>query len=137
MIVPFIEVRVEHALRAVPRELVLSSYSLGCSRLYTFSRVVLPWCIGEVVSALVLGACYAMGATAPLMFTGGVAFAPAPSSIFDPAMALPLHLYLLIAQGNTMPQVYGTAFVLMVVVLASNALAAWYARRRKRTWTKS
>jgi phosphate transport system permease protein len=47
---------------------------------------------------------------------------------------LPLHLYLLLAQGTSMPQVYGTAFVLMVIVLVSNVLATLYARRDGSTW---
>lgn len=137
MILPFIEIRVEKALRSVPQDLTLASYSLGCSHLHTLCHVALPWCRGEVISAFVLGACYAMGAMAPLIFTGGVAFAPIPEGIDQPAMALPLHLYLLIAQGNTMPQVYGTAFVLMVIVLISNLTVAWYAHRRRNRWNRS
>ena len=73
MILPFIEVRAEKAFREVPAELVRSSYSLGCSKLYTIMRIVLPVCRGELVSGIILGGCYAMGATAPMIFTGAVA----------------------------------------------------------------
>lgn len=134
MVFPFIAVRFEKAMREVPRELIYASYALGVSRAYTSTKIVLRAIRGELVSALILGACFAMGATAPLIFTGGVAYAAAPSSILTPAMALPLHLYLLLAQGTSMPQVYGTAFVLMAIVLASNALATLYARRDEHTW---
>lgn len=45
-----------------------------------------------------------------MIFTGAVAYAAVPDSIFSPAMALPLHLYLLVAQGSTsMDTAYGTA----------------------------
>lgn len=134
MALPFIEVRAEKAFRELPAAPVQSAYALGCSKFYTIRKIVLPACRGELVSGVILGACYAMGATAPLMFTGGVAYAALPVSPTRPAMALPLHLYLLLAQGTSMPQAYGTAFVLMAVVLASNALATLYARRRNRAW---
>lgn len=134
MVLPFIEVRAEKAFRELPGTAVQSAYALGCTKAYVIWKIVLPACRGELVSGVILGACYAMGATAPLMFTGGVAYAALPVSLTKPAMALPLHLYLLLAQGTSMPQAYGTAFVLMVVVLASNTLATLYARRRNRAW---
>mgnify|MGYP000299660732 FL=1 len=55
-----------------------------------------------------------MGATAPLIFTGAVAYSGLPARLTAPAMALPMHLYLLVAQGATsMDAAYGTAFVMM------------------------
>ena len=138
MILPFIEVRAEKAFREVPAELVRSSYSLGCSKLYTITRIVLPACRGELVSGIILGGCYAMGATAPMIFTGAVAYAAVPDSIFSPAMALPLHLYLLVAQGSTsMDTAYGTAFVMMAMILLSSLLATAYARRSQNRWKRS
>lgn len=138
MILPFIEVRAEKAFREVPVHTVQSSYALGCSRLYTISRIILPSCQGELVSGLILGGCYAMGATAPMIFTGAVAYAAVPDSLFAPAMALPLHLYLLVAQGATsMDTAYGTAFVMMAIILISNLLATVYARRSEKRWKNS
>lgn len=137
MIIPFIEVRVEKALREMPAELVTSAYALGCTRSYVVRTLVLPYCRGEVLGAVVLGALYALGAAAPLIFTGGVAFAPVPTGIDQPAMSLPLHLYLMLAQGTTIPQVYATAFVLMALVLACNLAVSAYAQIRRRRWMKS
>lgn len=129
MILPFIEVRAEKAFSELPREMLQSSYALGCSKSYTIFRIVLPAAGGELVSGMILGGCYAMGATAPLIFTGGVAYAGIPDSLFSPAMALPLHLYLLLAQGATsMKTAYGTAFVMMAMILVSNLLAMAYER---------
>lgn len=134
MVIPFIEVRIEKALREVPPVMIKNAYTLGCSKSYILRTIVLPACAGEILSALVLGGCFALGATAPLIFTGGVAFAPLPGSWLDPAMALPLHLYLMLAQGNTIPQVYATAFVLMVLVFVVNLVVAIYARSRRKKW---
>ena len=135
MILPFIEVHAEKAFREIPRGFVESSQALGCAPFYTVFHVVLPSCRGELISGIILGACYAMGATAPMIFTGAVAFATSPKSLMRPAMALPLHLYLLIAQGTTsLDRAYGTAFVMMALILVSNLLVVIYTERSHRRW---
>lgn len=135
MILPFVEVRAEKAFQELPKAVVLSSYALGCSKRYTIMKIVLPACKGELISGLMLGGCYAMGATSPLIFTGGVAYASIPTSLMKPAMALPLHLYLLLAQGATsFDMAYGTAFVMMTIILISNLLATIYAARSHAKW---
>ena len=55
MILPFIEVRAEKTFRELPKQLVQSSYALGCSRFYTIWKIVLPACKGEIVSGVILG----------------------------------------------------------------------------------
>lgn len=138
MILPFIEVRAEKTFRELPKQLVQSSYALGCSRFYTIRKIVLPACKGEIVSGVILGGCYAMGATAPLIFTGAVAYSGLPARLTAPAMALPMHLYLLVAQGATsMDAAYGTAFVMMALILFSSLLATIYARRSQKKWNIS
>lgn len=135
MILPFIEVRAEKTFRELDTAMIQSAYALGCTRTHTILSVVLPACRGELFSGIILGGCYAMGATAPMIFTGAVAFAANPTSMLKPAMALPLHLYLLVAQGHTsLDMAYGTAFVMMAVILGSNAIVTLYARRRQRAW---
>ncbi|MEA4920132.1 MAG: ABC transporter permease subunit [Clostridiaceae bacterium] len=132
MILPFIEVRAEKAFRELSSEMLRSSYALGCSKSYTIRKIVLPACRGELVSGIILGGCYAMGATAPMIFTGAVAYSAVPTSLLQPAMALPLHLYLLVAQGATsIDTAYGTAFVMMAVILVSSLLATLYAGRSR------
>lgn len=137
MILPFIEVRSEKAMRDLPPDLVRASEALGVSKWYTLRRVILPACRGDLISGVILGACYAMGATAPLIFTGAVINAPSSSSLFSPAMALPYHLYMLLTQGISTKNAYGTAFVLMTIILVANGLATFYAGRRNSRWKKS
>lgn len=130
MILPFIEVRAEKTFGEVSLRMLQSAYALGCSKCYVITRIVLPVCRGELVSGVILGGCYAMGATAPLIFTGAVAYAAVPDSLLKPAMALPMHLYLLVAQGDTsMQTAYGTAFVMMALILLCNLLTTIYAGR--------
>ncbi|MCR4955788.1 MAG: ABC transporter permease subunit [Lachnospiraceae bacterium] len=137
MILPFIEIRAEKAFLELPKEMILAVYALGCSKAHAIVTVVLPGCITELFSGVILGGCYAMGATAPMIFTGAVAFAASPKSIMEPAMALPMHLYLLVAQGTpSLGKAYGTAFVMMMVILISNVLVTIYARRRQKAWNR-
>ena len=132
MILPFIQVRAEKALREVDQNLVRASYAMGMSRAYTVRRIVLPQCLPQLVSGVILGACYAMGACAPLIFTGAVIIAKVPKDIMKPAMALPYHLYMLLTQGTSSVNAYGTAFVMMIIVLVTNSLATWFAWRKQK-----
>ena len=132
MILPFIQVRAEKALREVDPALISASYGLGMSRAYTIRRIVLPQCLPQLVSGVILGACYAMGAAAPLIFTGAVIIAKVPETVKKPAMALPYHLYMLLTQGTSSVNAYGTAFVMMMIVLVSNTLAIWFTRRNRK-----
>jgi len=132
MILPFIQVRAEKAFREADMDLVRSSYALGVTRAYTIRRIVLPQCLPQLVSGVILGSCYAMGAAAPLIFTGAVIMSKVPKDLMKPAMALPYHLYMLLTQGTSQENAYGTAFVMMIVVLLSNTLATYFAWRRKK-----
>lgn len=132
MILPFIQVRAEKALREVDSDLVQASYGLGMSRAYTIRRIVLLRCLPQLVSGVILGACYAMGAAAPLIFTGAVIISKVPEKVMKPAMALPYHLYILLTQGTSSQNAYGTAFVMMMIVLVTNSLATWFTWRSKK-----
>lgn len=135
MVMPFIETRAEKAFRELPKNLIMSAEALGVTKTHCIFTIVLPATIGELASGLILGACFAMGATAPLIFTGGVAFASLPSSVMDPAMALPLHLYLLTAQGAPSFDIaYGTALVMMAIIMISNLAVTVYSQRSQRKW---
>lgn len=52
--------------------------------------------------------------------------------VMKPAMALPYHLYMLLTQGTSSENAYGTAFVMMMVVLVTNSLAIWFTRRNRK-----
>ena len=81
-----------------------------------------------ILTGAILGVARAAGETAAIMFTAAVYFTPkTPSSIFDPVMALPYHIYVLCTAGTeidkTRPLQYGTAIVLIFLVLGMNMIA--------------
>lgn len=118
----------EEALKAVPQSYRMGSYALGASKLQTIWRVVLPAALPDILTGLILSIGRVSGETAPILFTAVAYFLPQlPSSIFDQVMALPYHLYVVATSGTdleaTRPIAYGTALVLILIVLAMNTCA--------------
>jgi phosphate transport system permease protein len=128
----------EEALRAVPDTYREASLGLGATKWQTIYRVVLPTALPGILTGAILGISRAAGETAPIMFTAAVFFTPSlPSSIFDEIMALPYHVYVLATAGTEIEATrhlqYGTALVLIVLVLGLNLIAIIYrARLQKR-----
>jgi phosphate transport system permease protein len=139
MSLPVIIGATEEALKAVPDTYREASLGLGATKLQTIFRVVLPTAMPGILTGGILGVSRAAGETAPIMFTAAVFFSPSlPKSIFDEIMALPYHIYVLATAGTeietTRPLQYGTALVLIALVLGMNFLAILLrARLRKRT----
>ena len=137
MIFPFMEIRMEKIFEEVPKSYLQSSESLGCSKVYTLRKLVLPYTLPELLSTMLLAFCFALGATPPILFTGGVAFAKSPTSLLSPAMALPLHLYLLLVQGgSSLSRAYGTALVMLFLLLIGNGIASLLTAYCHRKWQK-
>jgi phosphate transport system permease protein len=127
----------EEALRSVPKAYREASLALGASRWQTIYRVVVPAALPGILTGAILGVSRAAGETAPIMFTAAVFFTPRlPSSILDPIMALPYHIYVLATAGTeiekTRPLQYGTALVLIALVLGMNLVAILYRSRLRR-----
>lgn len=123
MIFPYIEVRVEKILNEIDRDVLNSSYALGVSKSYTIFKMILPMYKSEIISTILLAGGFAMGATAPIILTGAVIFAPIPQSLTSPVMALPFHLYILTGEGISLDKAYGTATVLILILFIINILS--------------
>ena len=127
----------EEALRAVPDTYREASLGLGATKWQTIYRVVLPAALPGILTGTILGLSRAAGETAPIMFTAAVFYTPSlPTSIFDEIMALPYHIYVLATAGTeieaTRPLQYGTALVLIVLVLGLNLIAIVYRSRLRK-----
>ncbi|MCL4305234.1 phosphate ABC transporter permease PstA [bacterium] len=141
MILPTIIVASEEALRSVPQSFREASLALGATKWETIRRNVLPYAVPGMMTGSILGVGRAAGETAPILLTVAAFFLPTlPQSVFDQCMALPYHLYILATQlpdiEKARPMQYGTALVLIAVVLGFN-MAAIVIRsyfRRKYRW---
>jgi len=128
MVLPIIIRTTEEALKSVDDSMRIGSYALGATKLQTIRKVVLPICYPNIVTGLILSVSRVSGETAPILFTAATYFLDRlPHSIFDQVMALPYHLYVLTTSGTDMekakPMAYGTALVLIIIVLLVNLLA--------------
>ena len=128
----------EEALRSVPSTYREASLALGGTKWQTIWRVVLPSALPGILTGSILGVGRAAGETAAIMFTAAVFYTPKmPTSIFSDVMALPYHIYVLATAGTeielTRPIQYGTALVLIALVLGMNlsaiVLRAWLQKR--------
>ena len=126
----------EEALKAVPDSYRNGSLALGATKLQTIQRVILPAAYPNIITGLILSIGRVSGETAPILFTVAAYFLPKlPTSIFDQVMALPYHLYVISTSGTNLeasrPIAFGTALVLIIIVLLMNLLATLIRRQLK------
>lgn len=127
------------ALASVPYSFREVSFSLGASRWQTIRHSVLPFAIPGILTGAILSLARAAGETAPILFTVAAFYLPnLPYSIFDQAMALPYHLYIISTQipGISQQMRYGTALVLVGIVFSMNIFAVIIRSRfrKKKKW---
>lgn len=139
MILPLIITASREALESVPYSFREVSLSLGASKWQTIRHIVMPNAIPGILTGTILGLGRAAGETAPILFTVAAFYLPRlPKSIFDQAMAIPYHLYVISTQvPNVAEKIrYGTALVLLALVLFMNlvAIIIRYKFRKKKKW---
>lgn len=117
MLIPFVGIRAQKIFQEEGAQYIIESQSLGVSKAYSLRKVILPVCLTDLLSASALAMAYGMGAVAPLMYTGAVLYARIPEGLDQPFMSLPYHLYILVTDGISVEYAYGTAFVLLLLVL--------------------
>ncbi|MCX7732933.1 MAG: phosphate ABC transporter permease PstA [candidate division WOR-3 bacterium] len=122
MILPTIIRTSEEAIRAIPYQLREVSYSLGGTRSQTIMRVVLPNALPGILTGVILGLGRSVAETAAVIFTAGSSLR-IPRTILDPGRTMAVHFYILAREGLSMERAYGTAFLLIVVILLINTVA--------------
>ncbi len=127
MILPVIIRTTEEAVRAVPGDLLEASMAMGASKWQSIVKVILPAAMGGIMTGSILGLGRAAGETAPIMLTATVAISTTVgiNGLFEPVMALPYHLYYLAMEvPNSTTAQYGTALVLLILVLVMFGIAS-------------
>jgi phosphate transport system permease protein len=125
MVLPTVIRTTEEALKNVPQSLREGSLALGATQWQTIRKVVLPPAVPGIVTGAILSIGRAAGETAPIMFVA-VVFSTRflPTSLFQPVMALPYHLFILSTNvPGSSTNKYGTALVLLIIVVAFYAVA--------------
>lgn len=131
LILPVIIRTTEEALMAVPQTYREGSYGLGASKRYTVWRLILPSAMPGILTSVILSIGRVIGESAPVFLTAGMV-ARIPESLMDSGRTLTVHLYKLTTELFTVDewnQAYGTATVLIVLVLLINTVTKLIARK--------
>ena len=130
MILPTIIGVSEAALRAVPSAYYEGAVAMGARHERAIFTVMLPAAKSGVLAGIVLGIGRAIGETAVVLYTMGQAI-NMPFTPLDSGRPMTVHLYLLANDGINMNAAYGTALLLMAIILAFNLFARWLSRKSK------
>lgn len=130
LMLPIVMRTTEEAIRAVPRYIRWGAYGLGATKWQVVSKIVLPSAFGRIATGIVLAIGRAIGETAVVLYTMGQAI-NLPILPLDSGRPMTVHLYLLANDGINMNAAYGTALLLMVIILAFNLFARFLSRKRR------
>ena len=122
MVLPTIMTTTEEALTSIPDSYREGSFGLGAGKLRTVFRVILPSAVPGILAGVILSVGRIIGETAALIYTAG-SVAKVPDSLMGSGRTLAVHMYVLFNEGLSMEQAYGTAVVLLVLVLVVNLLS--------------
>jgi len=114
-------------LRLVPGNLREASYALGTSRWKTVWHVVLPTSRSGLVTAVILGTARGLGETSPVLLTSGMTNVMNLDPSQRPMISLPLQVFAFIKspEPNMVARGFGTAAVLLILVLILFSIARW------------
>jgi phosphate ABC transporter, permease protein pstA len=128
MVLPTIMRTTEEALLSVPDAYREGSFGLGAGRLRTVFRIVLPSAVPGILAGVILSIGRIVGETAALIYTSGTV-AGIPESLMGSGRTLAVHMYALLNEGLYMEEAYATAVILLVLVVAINALSTFISRK--------
>jgi len=116
MALPTILSASEVTLESINKSYAEGSLALGATKWQTIYKVVLPAALPGITTGVLLGMGRAIAEAAAVLYTVGAAIM-IPTSVMDAARPLPLHLYILATEGLSMDNAWGTAAVLVIMIL--------------------
>jgi len=122
MILPTVIRTSEEAILAVPKIYREVSFSLGATKWQTISRVVFPSALLGIVNGIILSVGRCVAETAAVFLTAGFVLRM-PTSIFSSTRTMAVHFYILALEGISMENAYGTAALLIILILLINVVA--------------
>ena len=143
LMLPVLTTITEDALRSLPDSYAKASYGLGATKFQTIRNVLLPACIPQIITGIILAAGRAFGEAAALLYTAGMATdinwastnlaSPTnPWNPFRPGETLALQIWAsrteaLHADASAMADL--SAAVLMVLICTFTIVARYLSRR--------
>ncbi|MEO0068869.1 MAG: phosphate ABC transporter permease PstA [candidate division WOR-3 bacterium] len=125
---PWIIATAEEAITAIPGSFREGALAVGATKWEAIRHNVLPFAFPGILTGVLLAFARTIGETAPILFTGVTYFTrELPKTPLHKFMALPYHLFALTTQHDQLikvrPIAFGTALVLLILVLVFDAIA--------------
>jgi len=137
MILPVIIISTRAGLSSIPGSIRDAARALGASPLQVVWHHALPLAMPGIMTGTILGMARAIGETAPLLMIGMVAFvADVPTGFTTPTTVMPVQIYLWASSPETgfSEKTAAGIMVLLVLLLAMNALAIFLRKRFEVRW---
>ncbi|MFW0776468.1 MAG: phosphate ABC transporter permease PstA [Rickettsiales bacterium] len=137
MVLPVIIIATRAALKAIPDSIRDAARALGASPLMVVWHHTLPLAMPGIMTGTILSLARAIGETAPLLMIGMVAFvADVPGNFTDPATVMPVQIFLWASspEGGFAEKTAAGILVLLILLLAMNALAIYLRKRLEVRW---
>ncbi|MBD3778917.1 phosphate ABC transporter permease PstA [Cellulomonas sp. ES6] len=137
LILPVIIISTREALRAVPREQREASLALGATELQTTWRVTLPAAVPGISTGTILALSRALGEAAPLLLLGALVFISFdPNGLLSGFTTMPIQIFgwTNSPQAGFRELAAAASVLLVVILLAMNALAIIIRNRSQRRW---
>jgi phosphate transport system permease protein len=128
MVLPTIIRTAQESIISVPDEYRENSLALGASKWQTISKIIVPSAVPGIITGVILATGRAVGETAAIILTAGSSLGM-PILLSDPARTMSVHLYMLAMEGISMDRAFGTALLIIILVIIINYLANLSLRR--------
>lgn len=119
MILPTIIRTTEEAILTVPQIYREVGFSLGATKWQAVTKTVLPTALPGIVNGVILSIGRCVAETAAVMLTAGSTLRM-PTSLFSPTRTMAVHFYILAREGISMDNAFGTAALLIILILLIN-----------------
>ncbi|EEB35694.1 phosphate ABC transporter, permease protein PstA [Anaerococcus hydrogenalis DSM 7454] len=123
MILPTIIRTTEEAILNVNPLQAHASLALGATKIQTIFKIIIPEAINGILGGIFLSTGRIVGESAALIYTMGTV-AKTPSSLFDSARTMAVHMYVLSTEGFHVNEAYATAVLLLIFVIVLNFVSA-------------
>jgi len=121
MILPTIIRTSEEAIRSVPQIYREASFALSATKWQTIRLAVLPSALVGISNGVILSVGRCVAETAAVILTAGSALRM-PTSLSSPTRSMAVHFYILAREGISMENAYGTATLLIILILLINVV---------------
>jgi phosphate transport system permease protein len=136
VVLPTVVVASREAIRSVPDSIRQGAFALGATKWQVVWRQVLPAAIPGMATGSILALSRAVGETAPLLMVGATVYVAFNPELFGAYTALPIQIYSWVRLPDPEFQTIAAAgaVVLLVIVLAMNAVAIFLRNRYRQRW---